>query len=184
MSPWKTFFNFLTLLLLLGIGLASGIFIYQWHNPAEVAVSQKPQSNASTEQKTNKTTLSQFSPPSLSAYQEITDRPLFREGRIPPEEPEAQTKKPVARQAPLKLKLEGVVITPKNRVAVIRDLNSNQLLRVAQGMSQNDWKLESVDHSSATVVRRGKKQILELNVEKDKNNKPPSKGLPFMPANR
>ncbi|MCG7869432.1 MAG: hypothetical protein JAY74_24065, partial [Candidatus Thiodiazotropha taylori] len=81
-------------------------------------------------------------------------------------------------------RLEGVVITPKNRVAVIRDLNNNRLLRVAQGMSQNDWKLESVDHSSATVVRLGKKHNLELKVEKDQKARPPKKGLPFRPSNK
>ncbi|MEJ2618953.1 MAG: type II secretion system protein N [Candidatus Thiodiazotropha sp.] len=184
MSPWKTFFNSLTLLLLFGIGLGSGIFVYQWQNPTEVEVTDKPQAKANQKQTTKIASLSRFTPASISAYQEITDRPLFREGRIPPEEPEKDTTKPVARLTPLKLKLEGVVITPKNRVAVIRDLSSNRLLRVAQGMSQDDWKLESVDQTSATVVRRGKKQLLELNVEKDKKSPLPKKGLPFRPANR
>jgi type II secretory pathway component PulC len=184
MSAWKTFFNFLTLLLLIAIGLASFMFIYQWNNPIEVGMSEHSQANANSTQATRKSTFTRFNPPSPTVYQEITDRPLFREGRIPPEEPQQKTTKPVARQAPLKLRLEGVVITPKNRVAVIRDLSNNRLMRVAQGMSQNDWKLESVDHSSATVVRRGKKQTLELKVEKVKKGTIPTKGLLFRPSNR
>lgn len=184
MSPWKTFFNSLTLLLLIVIGLASVMFIYQWSNPAEVDVTENLQTTPDSTQAAKKTTLTRFNPPSVTVYQEITDRPLFREGRVPPAEPEKVVTKPAVRQTPLKLRLEGVVITPKNRVAVIRDLNTNRLLRVAQGMSQNDWKLESVDHSTATVVRRGKKHNLELKVEKVQKGALPKKGLPFRPSNR
>ncbi|MEW8255653.1 MAG: type II secretion system protein N [Candidatus Thiodiazotropha taylori] len=184
MSPWKTFFNLLTLLLLVVIGLASAMIFYQWRNPLEMDALENHQANPASKQTAKKASLTRFNPPSMTVYQEITDRPLFREGRVPPAEPEKEVSKPVVRQTPLKLRLEGVVITPKNRVAVIRDLNNNRLLRVAQGMSQNDWKLESVDHSSATVVRRGKKHNLELKVEKDQKIRPPKKGLPFRPSNK
>ncbi|MCG7900496.1 MAG: hypothetical protein JAY99_19070 [Candidatus Thiodiazotropha lotti] len=184
MSPWKTFFNFLTLLLLIVIGLASAMFVYQWSNPVEVNASENLPASSASNQTAKKASLTRFNPPSVTVYQEIMDRPLFREGRVPPAEPEKEVSKPVARQTPLKLRLEGVVITPKNRVAVIRDLNTNRLLRVAQGMSQNDWKLESVDHSTATVVRRGKKHNLELKVDKVKKGGLPKKGLPFRPSNR
>ncbi|MCG7937642.1 MAG: hypothetical protein N0C88_02130 [Candidatus Thiodiazotropha lotti] len=184
MSPWKTFFNFLTLLLLIVIGLASAMIVYQWRNPAEVEASENHQLNPASKQTAKKASLTRFNPPSVTVYQEIMDRPLFREGRVPPAEPEKVVSKPVVRQTPLKLRLEGVVITPKNRVAVIRDLNTNRLLRVAQGMSQNDWKLESVDHSTATVVRRGKKHNLELKVEKDKKGSLPKKRPSFRPSNK
>ncbi|MCG7993975.1 MAG: hypothetical protein JAZ06_00980 [Candidatus Thiodiazotropha taylori] len=184
MSPWKTFFNLLTLLLLVVIGLASAMIFYQWQNPLEVDALENHQANPASKQTAKKASLTRFNPPSMTVYQEITDRPLFREGRVPPAEPEKEVSKTVVRQTPLKLRLEGVVITPKNRVAVIRDLTTNRLLRVAQGMSQNDWKLESVDQNTATVVRRGKKHNLELNIEKGNKGKMPKKGLPFRPSNK
>lgn len=45
MSPWKTFFNLLTLLLLVAIGLASAMIIYQWQNPLEVDALENHQAN-------------------------------------------------------------------------------------------------------------------------------------------
>ncbi|MES9854403.1 MAG: hypothetical protein ABW170_21530 [Candidatus Thiodiazotropha sp. L084R] len=180
MSPWKTFFNTLTILLLILIGMVGVLFYFQWFNPPQVTSTGQKASGSSTDIQ-KKSTISPFRPASLNVYSEITERPLFREGRLPPEKPEEPAQSPVARQVPLKLRLEGVVITPRNRVAVIRDLNNNRLLRVAQGMNQNDWKLEAVDTSSATVVRRGKKTILELQIEKGGKSGPPKMKLPFRP---
>ncbi|MES9939494.1 MAG: hypothetical protein ABW104_03275 [Candidatus Thiodiazotropha sp. 6PLUC2] len=180
MSPWKTFFNTLTILLLILIGITTALLYFQWFNPpqAQSTVENGTGSSADTEKNAS---ISPFTPVPLNIYSEITERPLFREGRLPPEEPDEPAKSPIVRQAPLKLRLEGVVITPKNRVAVIRDLNNNRLLRVAQGMNQNDWKLETVDTASATVVRRGKKIKLELQIEKDVKGVPPRMKLPFRP---
>lgn len=183
MSPWKTFFNALTLLLLVAIGIACITFYLQWINPprTQELATQQAQTKAESKKRSSATP---FVAPSLNIYKEITDRPLFTEGRLPPEEPKLSVKAPVAPQIPLNMRLEGVVITPKSRVAVIRDLNSNRLLRVSEGMNQNDWKLEAVDTSSATIVRRGKKIELQLKIEKDGKAVPPRMKLPFRPGNR
>jgi hypothetical protein len=75
---------------------------------------------------------------------------------------------------------------PDNRVAIIRDLDTNELLRVSQGMNKNDWKVESVDSQSATIVRKGERLILKLEIEEDstRKGKPPLRSLPFIPSNR
>ena len=184
MSSWKAFFNAMTLLLLLGIGLAAVLLYFQWRNPPQPGEAGLQQQHPQAADQQRKQSATPFSPVALNVYREITDRPLFVEGRLPPEKPEQTTKSTVVRQAPLKLRLEGVVITPKSRVAVIRDLSSNRLLRVSQGMNQDDWKLEALDTSSATVVRRGKKQRLELEIERNAKRAAPKIKLPFRPSKR
>jgi type II secretory pathway component PulC len=184
MNPWRTFFNTLTFMLLAAIGLASGLLYYQWFNPPRTGENNKQQQTTLSANQKNSSSITRFSPRPLVAYEEISNRPLFVEGRLPPEKPQQVVDAPVVRQTPLKLRLEGVVITPNNRVAVIRDLNSNRLLRLAQGVNQDDWKLEAVDTSSATIVRRGKKHRLELQIERDTKSGIPNMKLPFRPSKR
>ncbi|PVV23199.1 MAG: hypothetical protein B6D79_12440 [gamma proteobacterium symbiont of Ctena orbiculata] len=121
----------------------------------------------------------------MKAYEEINDRPLFVEGRLPPAEP---VQKKVSRmpRKPLRLKLEGVAMMPDHKVAIIRDLDSNELIRLSQGMNKHDWKVESVDSQSAIITRKGERIELKLDMQESgvKSNKMPMKRLPFRSSNR
>jgi hypothetical protein len=188
MSGWRHSFNILSLLLLLAIGATSGFLYYQWRMPsgANNLVNESAANQVRTTPDEGKPGAARFVPISIKAYDEITQRPLFVEGRLPPPEPEKKTVETRIPRKPLRLKLEGVAMMPDNRVAIIRDLDTNELLRVSQGMNKNDWKVESVDSQSATIVRKGERLILKLEIEEDstRKGKPPLRSLPFIPSNR
>ncbi|MEJ2404112.1 MAG: type II secretion system protein N [Candidatus Thiodiazotropha sp.] len=179
MNPWKGTFNLLSLLLFSVLLALSGILVWQWqHPPTAEDFNRVPAKQPDHPENTARMA---FTPVPLNAYREITERPLFIEGRMPPKPEEAAAVKAAPRVLPLKLKLEGVVITPQNRVAVIRDLTNNRLLRVAEGMNQDDWKLTRVDTASATVERRGQRISLELEIVGAGNRGKVPARLPFLP---
>jgi hypothetical protein len=91
------------------------------------------------------TTLNQ---PRFADLVDMVDRPLFFVARRMPEPPA------------LRLKLEGVAIAGGSRVAVLRNLNGNTLLQLAEGDSHDGWTLESVS-SAAASFKRGE-QVTEL----------------------
>ena len=187
MSSWRHSFNTMTLLLLLAIGVTSGYLYYQWMFPssAKLNTNESADNKGQSIAEDGNSQTARFVPISLKAYDEITQRPLFVEGRLPPPEPEQKTVQRIPRK-PLRLKLEGVAMTPGNKVAIIRDLDSNELFRVSQGMKKNDWKVETVDTESATIVRKEERVILKLEIEGDsvKKGKPSFRKLPFRPSNR
>ncbi len=179
MNAWKGTVNGFSLLLLGILLVLSGLLIWQWQHPPKAGdFTQGPVIEAEPGEETS---MIAFAPVPLGAYREITERPLFVEGRMPPKPEEKAPAIAAPRALPLKLKLEGVVITPQNRVAVIRDLTTNRLLRVTEGMNQDDWKLTQVDNASATVERLGERLTLELEIPGagKQRNAPPK--LPFGP---
>lgn len=188
MSSWRHSFNTMTLLLLLAIGLTSAYLYFQWRFPysADAMVTESAVDKENSKAGGDRAKTARFVPISIKAYDEITQRPLFVEGRLPPAEPEKKEAVSRIPRKPLRLKLEGVAMMPENKVAIIRDLDSNEIHRVSQGMNKNDWKVESVDSESATVVRDGERLILKLVIEEDTGNKGKQnmRRLPFMPSNR
>ncbi|MEW8472207.1 MAG: type II secretion system protein N [Candidatus Thiodiazotropha endolucinida] len=188
MNNWKHSFNVMTLLLLLTIGAMGGYLYYQWRSPVGYA---SPAMERMADQDNSRTSdgkagTTRFVPVSLTAYDEITERPLFVEGRLPPAEPEQKSNVTRIPRKPLRLKLEGVAMMPDNKVAIIRDLDTNELLRVSQGMNKNDWKVESVDSNSAIITRKGERLVLKLEIDDTSVNKRklPLRKLPFRPSNR
>ena len=109
-----------------------------------------------------------YLPPRMEDLAEMLDRPLFFSDRKLPPEPET-TAAPVAPPTPLRLKLEGVAITSESRIAVLRDLNNNQLIQLAEGMSHDGWTLDAVTAAGASF-KRGT-QVAELGLEPDTNNR-------------
>jgi hypothetical protein len=75
---------------------------------------------------------------------------------------------------------------PDNKVAIIRDLDTDELLRVSQGMRKNDWKVESVDSESATITKKGERLVLKLELDDTSvsKQKMPLRRLPFKPSKR
>jgi hypothetical protein len=95
-------------------------------------------------------TSSAYVHPHIEDFAAILERPVFFKDRSLPPPPAAA---PVAAPEPLRLRLEGVAIVADSKVAVLRNLADNQLLQLAEGMSHNDWNLESVTADSATFKR-------------------------------
>ena len=106
-----------------------------------------------------------FTAPAMATFSEITERPLFREDRQPPPEPE---RAPAALRitSPLRLQLEGVAITPESSIAVVRDLSNNKMLSLTMGMKHQGWELTAMTATVATFTRGEQKE--EITLKKDK----------------
>ena len=111
-----------------------------------------------------------YMPPKMNDLTDLLDRPLFFTDRKFPPAPEPAAT-PVAAPKPLRLLLEGVAITADSRVAVLRDLNSMQLLQLTEGMAYEGWTLDAVTANSA-IFRRGG-QLTHLALEPGNSSRRP-----------
>jgi hypothetical protein len=121
-------------------------------------------------------TRASYTAPDFAAFSEILERPLFTEGRTPPEPPtpeQAAVLKP-GMQAKLAMRLEGIALTPVARIALIRDISNNKLLRLAEGAQHQSWVVESVNATSATLKRGEQTHELTLELNTGKLRKTPS----------
>jgi len=152
--------NHLTPYLLAASTLLLGVLALESRNMVQPQIKNSPAARpeVNTYKRTN------FSAPGIAAFSEITERPLFREGREPPSEPIAATV--TARQSPLRLQLEGVALTPTEKIAVLRDLSTNKMMHLAIGTKHQDWELTSVTDTVATFKRGA--QSLELTLKPEK----------------
>jgi hypothetical protein len=94
--------------------------------------------------------------PPISQLVDMMERHLFYiDRRIP--EPEVQ-KVAAPPPTPLRLKLEGIAIAGGSRVAVLRNVNDNGLVQLAEGESHEGWTLESISSAAATFSRNGEQR--------------------------
>lgn len=90
--------------------------------------------------------------PPVSQLVDMMERPLFYIDRRMPEPPAVAAAAP---PKPLQLKLEGIAIAGGSRVAVLRNLNGNGLVQLAEGDAHDGWTLESLSSVAATFSRDG-----------------------------
>ena len=91
--------------------------------------------------------------PPLGQFVDMLERPLFFvDRRMPQPEVETAAAPP---PMPLRLKLEGIAIAGGARVAVLRNLNGNGLVQLAEGDSHDGWTLDSLSSTVATFSRNG-----------------------------
>lgn len=177
MNP-RAYVSGMSLLLLVACLLSGGLLYLQWQ--ADVASSyQHPVSPARlADSVTMMPKIPPFMAVPIASLSEITERPLFTEGRIPPAKPEDS--QPVKAQAtPLRLKLEGVALTPESKVAIITDLQTNELLRLSQGMSHGSWKVTDVSEESVTIQQGPRELILTLEIDEAPGASGKRPRLPF-----
>ena len=94
--------------------------------------------------------------PPISQLVDMRERPLFyADRRMPEPEVEAVAAPP---PTPLRLKLEGIAIAGGSRVAVLRNLNGNGLVQLAEGESHEGWTLDSISSVAATFSRNGEQR--------------------------
>ncbi len=85
-----------------------------------------------------------FQMPPIEDFGETLDRPLFSKIRRPPApEPDAPGEKPEKKQT-VKVRLAGVVISPKERVALVQYPRTRENTRVKEGQEIEGWVLESI----------------------------------------
>lgn len=153
--------NRYTLYLLVGCGLL-GYQLDQQLN--EVATGGRATASAPAATGFNPPPRDRFSAPGFAAYGEVIERPLFLEGRRPPPEPKPEPVAPVQRQ-PLRLVLEGIVISADERIAVLLDTSTKEVLHLTAGMEHGGWELVAVTDNVATFKQQERTQ--ELTLEED-----------------
>ena len=89
-------------------------------------------------------------PPLMSDMPDMLERPLFfADRRMPKPAAEAPPPPPT----PLRLKLEGIALSGGARVAVLRNLQNNQLVQLEEGDRHDGWTLDSLTSTSASFSR-------------------------------
>jgi hypothetical protein len=151
--------NHLTPYLLVACTLTAGTLALESRNLVQI----QGNTSRTTQPDVNQTERANFTAPGITAFSEITERPLFNEGREPPPEPVAMVA--AAQTSLLRLQLDGVAITPGAKIAVLRDITSNKMLHLATGDSHQGWELTSITDTVATF-KRGE-QVQELTLKKD-----------------
>jgi hypothetical protein len=119
-----------------------------------------------------------FVPVPLKSLGEITRRPLFTQGRVPPAKPDIN-RKLANKLSPLKLKLEGVAITPESKVAIVTDVKTKELLRLSPGMSHGNWKVAGLSEESVTIQQGPRTVTLSLEIEEGSKAKAGRPKVPF-----
>jgi hypothetical protein len=177
-SGIRSYVSGMSLLLLLASGVFGGLFYLQWHRgvASQYELAVDASDSGVSERKTEP--VLPFVPAPINSLSEITERPLFTEGRTPPEKP-TDTAQSAAPVVPLRLKLEGVAITPQNKVAVITDLQTNELLRLSQGMSHGNWKVTGVSEESVTIQQGPREITLKLEIDEASGPAGQRPKLPF-----
>jgi hypothetical protein len=146
--------------------LAVGLLLQFW-NAADTTIPVSAESQRAAKQEIRHT-VTTFNAPPIKSFDEILERPLFTPGREPPPEAviEAAETTPVA---PLRLQLEGVAITDDARIAVVRDLGTREILRLAEGNVHQGWVLEKV-HTTGVRFRHGENTD-ELSLDNSGNSR-------------
>ena len=109
-------------------------------------------------------TLPNYVPQSFDSFSEVLERPLFYADRQLPLEPKQETIA-AAPPEPLRLKLEGIAIMDKSRIALLRSQGDNVLVHLAEGMTHNGWTLESVLTDRAIFKRGNDSTEIELETD-------------------
>ena len=94
--------------------------------------------------------------PPFSQLVDMMERPLFYIDRRMPE-PDVETAA-APPPTPLRLKLEGIAIAGGSRVAVLRNLNGNVLVQLAEGDTHDGWTLDELSAGSARFSRNGEQR--------------------------
>ena len=149
--------NHLTPYLLAVCAVLGGILTLQSHNVVQTQESSSPTGQTEVDPLMRK----KFTAPSVATFSEIVERPLFIAGRTPPAIPEPKPKAAV-RLTPLQLILEGVVISPKEKVAVMVDTSNREVLHLTIGMKHRDWELTTISDTAVTFKRGNQSQELTL----------------------
>jgi len=171
-----SFGNRLTPVLLTACVLFGVIAAFEWHTLSRqdgIATGSDAPPTAAADALPTRTT---YVAPDFETFSEILERPLFTEGRTPPEPPtpeQAAVLNP-GMQAQLTMRLEGIALTPEARIAVVRDITSNTLLRLAEGATHQGWVVESINATSATLKRGEQSHELTLELNEKSLKRTPS----------
>jgi hypothetical protein len=149
-------------LLLLVLGL-SGLLYVQWELAPEQAPSLAPQRGAAPSEGVEpKVAAEDFALGDPQAFDEISQRPLFTEGRRPPEDVPQEVVAPEQKEGLKGLNLSTVLITPRESVAWVKDAKSSELIRLEPGKKIRGWTVQAVQPDRLLLASGTETSELEL----------------------
>jgi hypothetical protein len=105
--------------------------------------------------------LEPFAFPDIGEFEELVQRPLFIEGRRPPEESAGDEGPIVKPHTPLNAKLMGVVFSPRGVTALLVDAKG-KYQRVRKGGVVDNWTLVELHRDRVILEQDGERQELLL----------------------
>ncbi|MCP5420415.1 MAG: hypothetical protein H6970_01415 [Gammaproteobacteria bacterium] len=103
-----------------------------------------------------------FAAPPLEEYADIVERPLFLESRRPPDPSQEETVEagPATGAAndELTFLLQGVMLTPRSMMALLRIEQQNKVLRLRMGDTFDDWHVDAI-RADGVSLRAGDRVV-------------------------
>jgi type II secretory pathway component PulC len=97
-----------------------------------------------------------FDMPPLRSYAEIVQRPLFSATRRPPAPASVESvPQAVPELPPIRFLLTGLIVSPEERVALIRPSDGSAVMRVMEGQEVEQWVVEEILPDRVIVRRNG-----------------------------
>ncbi|HEV2676266.1 MAG TPA: hypothetical protein VGV37_17205 [Aliidongia sp.] len=94
----------------------------------------------------------------LEAYGAVTERPLFNQSRRPP----PATVNGTAGPAPTTFSVAGILVSGRERIALLRQGNDRKLLRVREGQALGEWTVRSIAADRVALAGHGDEVTLQL----------------------
>ncbi len=156
--------NSVVVLSLTAISLAAflGVQVYEYNNRVAVKVPQIEK----TSNKTSAYTIPKFNAlhlPTLASTNNVLERPLFNPGRKAIKS-EQQDNGVTIQQTELSRKwmLTGVVIAKENSMAMLKERNGPDSIKLKLDMKVDGWQLHKVSPYNAILISNGREVVLPL----------------------
>lgn len=172
MIPPKSSKAIMALLVVFCLMLA-GVIALEWLHPPQLDTVVAPHTGTPVAVTPESVALEPSRMAPLTQYQEIVERPLFLEGRRPPQ-PEAPAT--VVQEQPVvedkSFTLLGVLITPEATLALLKVDETGKVHRIKVGDPLEGWRLEAIAADSVVLRRDAQTKTLQL----VRNQKKPTAG--------
>jgi len=164
-------------LLLLAIGL-SGLLYVQWEVAPEQAPTPPPRHGTVSEQGDEQDAAGGqqeiFTLGDPETFDVISQRPLFTEGRRPPDAEGQEPEVPQQKEPIQGLALTTVLITPRETVAWVKDAQEGGLIRLQPGKDIRGWTVKAIESDRLLLESDGETAELELRKFKEMAVLPPT----------
>lgn len=98
--------------------------------------------------------------PPIDALSETIERPLFREDRRPPSVEEEQQEEQNVESG--LFTLVGIIVSPKQRIALVKVRGSQEVLQLSEGQQANGWTVLQISAGDVIFESRDKTETIEL----------------------
>jgi hypothetical protein len=100
--------------------------------------------------------------PSPDALAEVVERPVFSATRRPPSGQASATTGAAARPQSFELELTGVVVTGRQRLALVTQKGTAETVQLKEGDTYRGWTVDEIGAGFVVLRARGREQVVYL----------------------